>query len=572
MRIASLLLIVTALVPHRGVGQPVAGIVVEKGTGTPVPGAMVLLYDSADTRVDRTLTNATGRFVVHPRAPGVHRIAVERIGYANWSTDPFRPETVGPRFTVEVPFEAISLEGLNVSGGRRCEVRPEEGAATARVWAEARKALAAEAYTREEARYRYTLRHYERRLDRNAENILDEQIKTAKYLRAAFVSSPIEKLTTRGFVQATDHHTRTYYAPDAGTFLSDAFLDTHCFGLRKGDGGRIGLTFQPLPDRKVPEIAGVLWLNAATSELERLEFLYRNLFRDREVGKPGGEVVFTRLPNGTWIVREWSIRMPILELVVRGRLRRIGYKEESGITWAITDARGKTILHAESASIAGVVTASTGAGPPPEPVVVEVPGANVQAVTEEEGSFLLTGLAEGRHLLAVQPPLLASWGVASPAEEEAEGRLGEVAHVRLRVPTLADALVASCGGRPRPERTTAFLGRLTAPGGEPMDQMTVVARWPRASGYTAPAIAAPVGLEGTQDHTWAVGRDGALTTVTTTTDRRGLFLLCDVPGGTRLRVTVRGPADRDPVLSKTFFVRAGVPALVKTLIVPVAGG
>lgn len=571
MRVFPLLLIAAASVPLRGGAQPVAGVVLERGARTPVPAAMVLLLDSAGTRVDRTLTDAAGRFAMKARAPGLHVIAVERIGYVDWSTDPFRLRASGRHLGIEVPFEAVTLAGLDVSGERRCEPGPKGGPATARVWAQARKALAAEAYTREAGLYRYTLRRYRRDLDRNANNVLAERFATAKHLRAAFHSAPVEQLTTLGFVKPTDsvHH---YYAPDAETLLSDAFLDTHCFGLQEGDGDRIGLAFEPLPGRRVPEIKGVLWLNAATWELERLEFLYQNLLRDSEVGTPGGEVAFTRLPNGSWIVREWAIRGPRLEQMPRGPLRRIGYTEDAGVTWAITDSVGRLILHTETASISGVVADSAGAGPPPEPVVVRVSGTGMRAVTEEDGSFLLAGLEEGRHPLEVQPPLHAGWGLASPAQVEAEGRPGEMTHVRLRVPTLADALAASCGGAPRPERTAAFLGRIAAPDGVPADRMTVVASWSRTAGYAAPETAAPAGPEGAGNRKWRIDRDGASVTATATTDRRGLFLLCDVPGGTRLRFTVRGPADVEPALTESFLVRVGAEAVVETLVVPAAAG
>lgn len=571
MRGFRLLLIVALLVPFRGVAQSIAGVVLERGAGTPVPAAMLLLFDSAGTRVDRTLTNAAGRFALHAHAPGIHRITVERIGYVDWSTDPFRLEAAGRALTIEVPFEAITLEGLDVSGGRRCEAREDQGEATARVWEEARKALAAEAYTREEGLYRYTLHRYKRKLDRNARNVLDEQIKAAKHMRGAFVSYPVDRLLSRGFVQPTDS-TSSYYLPDAATLLSEAFLDTHCFGLREGAGGMIGLTFRPMADRRVSEIEGVLWLNTDTSELERLEFLYRNLLRDREVGRPGGEVSFTRLPNGAWVVREWAVRGPDLQLPVGGRLRRIGYTEEAGVTWAITDPRGRAVLYADSASISGVVTDSTGIGPLRETVIVQVRGTDRQAITEADGSFLLVGLEEGRLPLAVQPPLHASWGLASPAEVEAEGRLGEMAHVRLRTPTLADVLAASCGGTPRPGGTTALLGRVTDAGGAPLDRMAVAASWPLASGYKAPAVAVPAGPEGTEDHAWKIDRNGASVTATMTTDWRGLFLLCDVPGGSRLQVTVRGPADVEPALTETIVVDARAGAVVRTLVVRAGGG
>ena len=571
MRIAPLILLLTALVPLRAAAQPVIGVVVEEGTSTPIPGAMVILFDSTGTQVARVLSNAAGRFLVQARDPGPHYITVDRIGYASWTTDAFEPELGGQLLTIQVPVEAIPLEGLDVSGGRRCEVRPEEGQATARVWEEVRKALAAEEYTREASLYRYTLARYQRELDRDARETIEEDTTIAENLWAAFRSLPAGYLASRGFVQAVEDSITVYFAPDAGALISDAFLDSHCFGLREGEEGRIGLIFRPLEGRVVTDIGGVLWVNAATSELERMEFVYLNLVRSREVGEPGGEVAFTRLPDGAWIVREWRIRMPHLEPTRRGRIRRTAYREEGGVTWAITDSRGRTILHAESASISGVVTGSSGTGPPPEPVVVELVGTGQTAITEEDGSFLLTGLGEGRHVLRVQRPLLANWGMASPSEVVAEGRLGEVAHVRLRTPTVADALAASCGGAPRPEGTVAFLGRITTVEGAPRAEMTVEVRWPRASGYSAAGVAAPLGAEGTPNRAWTVGRDGAFATATTTTDWRGLFLLCDVPGGSRLRVSVSGPTGDEPVLRERFFVPPGVPTVVESLIMPAVG-
>ena len=176
MRTACLILLATALVPLRSsAAQPVAGVVVEEGTGTPILGAMVILFDSTGTKAARALSNAAGRFLVQARDPGPHYITVERIGYAGWTTDPFEPEEIGELLTIQVPVQAIPLEGLDVSGERRCEVRPEEGQATARVWDEVRKALAAEEYTREASLYRYTLLRHKRELDRNARKTIGEE-------------------------------------------------------------------------------------------------------------------------------------------------------------------------------------------------------------------------------------------------------------------------------------------------------------------------------------------------------------------------------------------------------------
>ncbi|MDE2796335.1 MAG: carboxypeptidase-like regulatory domain-containing protein [Gemmatimonadota bacterium] len=570
MRLASLTLLLAALAPLRAAAQPVVGVVAEEGTGTPVPGAMVILFDSAGTQVGRVLSNAAGRFLIHAQAPGSHYITVERIGYANWTTDRFEPGAGAGLITIRVPVEAIPLEGLDVSSGRRCEVRPEEGAATARVWEEVRKALSAEDYTREASLYAYTLFRYNRQLDRDAREILVEDTTIAENLPAAFRSFPIDELAEWGFVQAAEDTTTIYFAPDAGALISDVFLDTHCFGLREGEEGRIGLIFRPVEGRVVPEIGGVLWVDAATSELERLEFVYLNLLRSREVGEPGGEVAFTRLPDGAWIVREWRIRMPNLEPARRGRVRRTGYTEEGGVTWAVTDWRSRTVLHADSASISGVVTDSAGTGPPTVPLVVQHAGTGRRVMTEEDGSFLLTGVKEGRNEVLVQSSLLANWGLASPSRVVAEGRLGEVVHVRMRGPSIPSALSASCGGAPRPGGTAAFLGRITTPEGAPASDMRVGVRWLRASGYSVSGISAPRGPEGTEDRSWQVGRDGMFATATTITDWRGLFMLCDVPSGSRLRVSVMGPAGDEPVFRETLFVPPEVPAVVENVI-PGAG-
>lgn len=435
-----------------------------------------------------------------------------------------------------------------------------------------RKALAAEEYTREASLYRYTLLRFERTLDRNARKIIEEDTTFLENLPAAFQSYPIEYLAEGGFVRIVGNST-AYFAPDAGALLSNAFLDTHCFGLREGEdgnAGRIGLIFRPLEDREVPEMGGVLWVDAATAELERMEFVYLNLIRSRQVGEPGGEVAFTRLPNGAWIVREWRLRMPRLEPGIRGGIWRTGYREVGGVTWAITDTRDRTILHAESASISGVVTDSAGTGPPSGLTVVELVGTGEQVVPHEDGSFLLTGLSAGPHLLRVQRPLLANWGMASPSEVVVDGGLGQVAHVRLRAPSVTSALNASCGGGPGSGRTVTFLGRIATPEGPAAAEMTITVRWPRASGYAPTPIAAPLGPEGTPDRTWTFGRDGFFATATTTTDWRGMFLLCDVPTGSRLRVTVREPVGRDPVLTETHYVPPGVTAVVRSLIVPPA--
>ena len=563
-----LLLLLIGLGPLRAAAQPVPGVVVEEGTGVPVTGAMVLLFDEEGTRVDQALTDALGRFMLETGRPGPHTITVERIGYASFTSDPFTPVAGAEEMRIEVPFEPIRLQGIVVSAERGCRVRPEEGAAAGRVWEEARKALAAEAWTRQAGLYRYTLLRYERRLDRDAREVLSDTSMLMPDQRAAFTSAPIEDLVAEGFVQNEGDSLSVYYAPDAEALLSDAFLDAHCLAVVDGGEATVGLAFQPTADRRVPEIAGVLWLDAETAELQRIQFGYVGMMESPEVGYPPGEVSFTRLPDGAWVVKEWWIRMPSFAEASRGEILRLGHRVVGGSTAAVTDAAGRTVLDARWASIFGVVADSAGTGPPPGPVVVarEVIGSATRGVpTSADGSFLFSRLPPGTHILRVPSPALREMGLAVP-EVAVEGILGQVSYVRMKIPTVADALAFSCGGAPRPVGTAAVMGRVEHVDGTPAEGARVDLQWLGETEYAAPLIAAPIGPLGETGNGWTIGGDGSSVTVATTTDHRGLFLLCDVPYGARLRVAVSAATGEAPPVDQTFSVPPDVPAVVETII------
>ena len=542
----------------------VTGVVIERGTRLPVPGAMVLLFDDGGERVDRFLTNAAGRFMLDVAASGPHFITVERIGYASLTTDRFEPAPDDPPLVIDVPVEPVSLRGLAVEAGPRCEVRPEEGRATARVWDEVRKALAAEAWTREAALYTYMLQRFERTLDRDAEQVVSTAEPLTEARDAAFYSAEIGTLADEGFVQAEGDTATVYYAPDAEALLSDVFLDTHCFGVTPANNGQVGLTFEPVQGREVPEIYGVLWVDETTAELDRMVYRYANLLRSNEIGEPGGEVYFTRLPDGAWIVRLWRIRMPVLDEGRRGRIRRTGYREEGGFTEAITDAVGRRVLDAGAASIFGAVTDSLGTAAPAVPVGVERVGTRDFAVTDPDGTFLFTRLPSGRHALRLIIPILESWGIAAP-ETVVDGRIGEVAYARMRVPSMADALAHSCGVTST-DATAPLLGRITDVDGAPRAGFQVRVAWPAATGFAPAPIAAPLRPDGGPGPVWEAARDGYFSTAQTTTDERGLFMMCAVPQGSRLRVAVGAPGSDDPPLQTTIFVPSGAAAVVETLI------
>ncbi len=583
---AGLAALAAVCAPLPAAAQTLSGVVVEAGSGLPVPGAMVMLFDDGGNRIDRMLSDAAGRFDLEARLPGPHYVTVERIGYANLTTPRFDPALRQTPMTIEVPVEPIQLSGLDVSSGRRCEVRPEEGRATAQVWEEVRKALAAEAWTREAGLYLYTLLRFERTLDRDAENVLSDLSQLSDERDAAFSSAAIETLAEQGFVQAEGDSMTVYYAPDAEALLSDPFLDTHCLGLTDEAEGLIGLTFEPVQGRYVPDIAGVLWLDESTAELDRLVYYYVNLLDSREIGEPGGEVYFARLPSGAWIVRQWRIRMPVLD-VERRRIRRSGYREEGGLTEIITDVYGRAVLDSFAATVFGVVVDTAGAGAPSAPMAVELAHTRRLTMSGDDGSFLFGQLSPGTHTLRVVSPHFSRWRIAVP-ETKVEAELGQVAYVRLPAPSLESVLALSCGGADRPVGTASALGRMVSASGAPLAGLRVRARWPAATGYAPPPVAAPLRPDGeaAARPTWTHGRDGHYATAETTTDDRGLFMLCDLPQGSRVRLAVFPAAASASAASGALLPASGAahpapaapaaappaPLAVGTLFVPVGRG
>ena len=64
--------------------------------------------------------------------------------------------------------------------------------------------------------------------------------------------------------------------------------------------GLLGLAFEPVRDRRIPDIRGVLWLSARSAELRFVEFDYTGMSLP-EPAANGGRVEYERLPGGAWI-------------------------------------------------------------------------------------------------------------------------------------------------------------------------------------------------------------------------------------------------------------------------------
>ncbi len=517
-------------------GQIVRGQILEESTDTPIHGAMIVLLDMDGRAARRVLTDGSGGFIIEAPQPGPYRIRIDRIGYENFTTERF-DAPVGVTFQrISVPIRPVELAGIAVETSRRCELRNEQGEETARVWDEARKALQAAEWTLSSGVYRYTLLQFERRLASNAHTIVDEDRRFQRGTgQAPYRSLPAQELVEEGFVRQNRDQSFTYYAPDAAAFLSDEFLDTHCMNLEQIQGGLVGLAFQPVQGRRVPDIRGTLWIDAATAALRRLEFSYVNLPLGPSEGRPGGEVRFGGLPNGTWIVREWSIRMP--EVTVTPDRRQVsvtGYSVQGGLVWRVTDTSGRTVLEAEAATVSGTVVDSTEAGPV-EGAVVRTEDGTAEAVTGGAGSFFLPGLTPGHHSLEVHHPSLDSLGLG-PARFDVAAEAGRITSTRLRLRGIEETLAAACEDTIPTERRTAMLLVRVRRGTAPAAGLPVSVEWIGSDreGFDVSARAAPPLPGGSAPEWQADPRNPRV--IGTILDERGIFMLCAVPTRSQVRV------------------------------------
>src|SRR5690606_26590089 len=325
-----------------------------------------------------------------------------------------------------------------------------------------------------------------------------------------------EELSASGYVRRDDGMIE-FLAPDERVLLSDEFVRDHCFELTAGTestAGLIGLAFTPDPSRRVPDIAGVLWIDSTTAELRHLDFW----FTDRDLpsqargqGRAGGQVVFARLPEGAWSPVAWRLRMPALDreperptvLLVTGYV-------EIGAVAQLPDVPGEPmpaalanvlepyLALARPARLTGVVLDSLLGVPLAGATVRMSPSLdpewvddNVSALTNVEtaatlettadalGHFAFDTVPPGFHRVYASHADLDSAGLTIP-EQYLRTAPGSVATVSLSLPPrvwFETECTASAGGRIS-HRGTVYGAVRRAFDGASLRRATVRASWP----------------------------------------------------------------------------------------------
>ncbi|HEV8509251.1 MAG TPA: carboxypeptidase-like regulatory domain-containing protein [Gemmatimonadales bacterium] len=317
MRIAAVavaaLVTVGPFAPPAVPAQTVRGQLVDSISRSPLYGAFLTLIDHQGVERARAITDQAGRYVLIAPTTGVYRVRSKRIGFRPYLSAPLTLRA-GESLTFNAAIDPIpiALEQVVVAGERQCDI--EAGASVAALWEEVREALAAVAWSARSPGYWYDITNFQRELTPGGRRQGEDSTWTeTSYQPVPFRSVPAESLEIEGFV-VVEEAGWTYHGPDADVLLSEPFLRTHCFETRIGRGetqGLVGLAFSPARGRKLPDVAGTLWVDRQTAELRHLDFHFTNLPQRVVEPRAGGHIEFMRLPTGAWIVREWRLLMPL---------------------------------------------------------------------------------------------------------------------------------------------------------------------------------------------------------------------------------------------------------------------
>lgn len=510
--------------------QIVRGTVTERSTSIPIAGVLVsLVRDGTPTATVSVLSNQRGEFALRVSGPGRFRLDAKRIGAQRFTSEPF-DLAAGESKVVDVSLEALvfQLPEVRVVHSDLCVPNESQRQRVSALWDEARTVLTAAQISLRDRLFEGHLTRYVRGLHPRSLRVLEESWAELKgVMDRPFIGLSGDSLAAVGYRRSIGNY-EYYYAPDADVLLSTAFRRDHCYGVAtagRDRRGLVGITFEPAPARKLPDVYGTLWMDARTFELRFVEFRYSMLGRFEGSDRVGGEVHFGKLANGAWVTSRWFLRFPqfarsvapvdaysrIPTVVVRPTMHRL--VEEGGFVF--TDGLR---LFERPAAVAGTVTDS--AGRPFAGVRVRIGGTPFGTTSETDGSFRLDSLPAGRFSLVAEHPSYAQVG-SLVADTAVELREGVAAGVVIRAAKTNALVEHLCDGKlPRRDHATLRFLVTDSVTSRPLPSLRVSLRW---SGRYVGAAGRPETIVPTE----AGGMESM-------TDASGTVTFCDLPADVRL--------------------------------------
>lgn len=544
----------TLLVPVAALAQVVRGTVTERSSGTPVPGVLITLQRAGTTGtgdVASTLSDETGAFAIRAPAPGNYALDVKRIGVRRAALPPITlKDGETRRLDVQVEGLLFTLPEVLVASTPVCSVRPRDAQRVAALWDEARTALTATRLTVRGRPLRGVVVRHTLSVDPgNTASLRESRVEVQNAVEHPFTSLDADSLSALGYWHEIDGDSAVYFGPDAAVLLSEAFRRDHCYAVVEGQRNRrglIGLGFEPVAGRTLPDVHGVLWLDARTFELHFLEFHYSRLPLGDNSERVGGEVHFARLPDGAWFVRRWYIRMPQFRRPADVPVALRAAYDSLATIYRLNEEGGSMIIDGLAepgipASLEGVVADSAGA--PLRDATIRLAGTPYQTIVDLQGRFRFDSLPAGGYSVTVEQRGYLALGVMA-AHRYVRLAPGAVERLNLRAIRARPIATRLCDGKP------AGNGRATL-------RMLIV-----DSATTAPFADIPFRVSwleprrGSRPFAWQIRQlDGA-------TDQHGAVTFCDLPAQSDLEVVIARGNESEATVSRFRLAPGEVAAFV----------
>ena len=466
--------------------QTVTFRVIEDSTRHSLAGVVVRLH--LGPRVVQTgLTRENGSVTLRAPDAGRYEVSAARIGHVGFGPVPIDITAGSQVQTIVMPREARLLPPIVVTSTSRCSGGPGSSAAAA-LWEEVRTALTANALTANEGRVTLDVVRFERDLTPDRVWLRERVIRRHLTTGQPFVSEDPDSLLARGFVFREGDSVH-YAAPDAALLLTDAFLEGHCFTARNDGppGARLGLGFAPVPGRRLPDVEGILRVNEVTRELRHLEFTYTGLGKEEGMGGPGGRLEFQRLEDGSWIVKDWTLAMPVV-----GRVRPVGQPDgpverlrllgwiEAGGRAAVRRAAAPVDLTSRNISVVTGIAYDSLRNAPLVGAIVSVDGESdsLRVSSDATGRFVLAIPGAGPRLLRVTHAKLGI--VADNSSREVILSSSQAVEIAVAVPPVARFARTLCGGELGDPGQTGIIGIVSDPSGAPREGVQIRLSWVNA--------------------------------------------------------------------------------------------
>lgn len=385
--------------------QIVRGAITDRETGAPVVGAIVSGgRDSLMSGASRVMSDVSGQYSWRPPAAGDWVLEVRAIGYRPTQTRLSVQSEETVRRDIVMERAPISLTGVRVERESSCRARAELSGDASVVWNDVWSALAGAVTSRGVRRETASVMRYVRTREPITGLVLNETrtVRTGGNWQS-FTALAASELAKTGFRIENADGSVTFNAPDAETLIAPEFIARHCYGLDSRDGAErlIGIAFWPHKRFVAEDVEGVLWVDARTRELRRVEFTYPVLKTLDPLADFGGFASYVRQADGSWTIDAWQIRVPVVQRTRRIAAvgtRRLGDETEDSV--AMISEEGGFVLgmgQGRLPVIAGEVRDS--ARRPLPGVEFELLGTGLTSTSDSTGTYRIADVIPGRYLV-----------------------------------------------------------------------------------------------------------------------------------------------------------------------------